>query len=142
MTMAEDRLEKVTPYICVKGAAEAIDFYTRAFGAQERYRLPWGDDGKLGHAEITIGQTVIMLSDEFPEHGVLSPLTLGGNSCSLSADVYDVDAAFGRAIAAGARLERPLKDEPYGRGGWLVDPFGHRWHLLRPNPSFDPKDMQ
>jgi PhnB protein len=139
--MAGDKLDKVTLYICAKGAADAIEFYKRAFGAEERYRIPW-EGGKIGHAEITIGETVIMLSDEFPEFGVRSPLTLGGNSCSLSAEVQDVDAAFQRAIDAGARMERPIKDEPYGRGGWLIDPFGHRWHLLRSNPRFDPKSMQ
>ena len=138
--MADQRLQRVTPYICVKGAAEAIAFYQRAFGATERYRIPW--EGKIGHAEITIGETIIMLSDEFPEMGVLSPRTLKGTCCSLSADVEDVDAAYQRALDAGATVERPLKDEPYGRGGWLIDPFGHRWHLLRANPNFDPKSMQ
>jgi PhnB protein len=139
--MAGDRLERVTPYICTKGAADAIEFYKRAFGATERYRIPW-EGGRIGHAEIIIGETVIMLSDEFPELGVLSPQTLGGNSGSLSAEVQDVDAALQRALDAGATVHRSLTDEPYGRSAWLVDPFGHRWHLLRPNPHFDPKDMQ
>ena len=139
--MADNQLQRVTPYICTKGAADAIEFYARAFGARERYRIPW-EGGRIGHAEITIGDSLIMLSDEFPEMGVLSPLTLGGNSCSLSAEVQDVDAALQRALDAGATVQRPIADEPYGRSVWLVDPFGHRWHLLRPKRDFDPKDMQ
>jgi PhnB protein len=135
--MSTDRMQTVTPYLCCKGAREAIGFYERAFGAAERYRIPWKGD-RLGHAEIAIGNTVVMLADEFPEMGVLSPATLGGPSCSLVVCVDDVDAAFARAVDAGATVERPLTDEPHGRGGWLRDPFGHRWHLMRPDPAFDP----
>jgi PhnB protein len=134
-------MPQVTTYICASGAADAIEFYKRAFGAEERYRLPQ-PDGRLGHAEITIGDTLLMISDEWPEMRVLSPATLGGNSVSLVLDVPDADAAFQRAVEAGARVERPLKDEPYGRGGWVIDPFGHRWSIMTANPDFKPEDMQ
>jgi PhnB protein len=132
---------RVTTYLCANGAADAIDFYKRAFGAEERYRLA-NPDGRLGHAEITIGETLLMISDEWPEMRVLSPATLGANSVSLVLDVPDADAAFRRSIDAGARVERPLKDEPYGRAGWVVDPFGHRWCISTANPDFKPGDMQ
>ncbi len=131
----------VTAYLCMQGAAEAIAFCSRAFGATERYRLEM-PDGRIGHAEIVIGDTALMLSDEWPEMGVLSPLTLRGNSTSFVLEVEAADAAFQRALDAGATVERPLKDEPYGRGGWVVDPFGHRWSIMASNPDFDPAQMQ
>jgi PhnB protein len=131
----------VTAYLCAKPAAEAIEFYKRAFGAVERYRIP-NPDGRLGHAEITIGETLLMLSDEAPDLGVLSPTTLHGSGTAFVLDVPDCDAVFQRAIDAGARMDRPLKDEPYGRGGWLTDPFGHRWSVMTSNPEFDPSQMQ
>lgn len=121
----------VTAYLCAKGAAEAMEFYKRAFGAEEEMRME-EPDGRIGHAEVRIGETAVYLSDEWTEMGVLSPLTLKGNSCSLVLAVPDSDAAFGRALEAGATVERPLKDEPYGRTGWLVDPFGHRWCISGP----------
>lgn len=136
----ENAAMHVTAYLCADGAAAAIDFYRRAFGAEERYRLP-GPDGRLGHAEITIGATTLMLSDEWPEMGVHSPKSLGGYSVSFVLDVPDADAAFERAVAAGATVERPLKDEPYGRSGWVIDPFGHRWSIMTANPDFKPGDM-
>jgi PhnB protein len=131
----------VTAYLCANGAADAIDFYKKAFGAEERYRLP-NPDGRLGHAEIAIGGTLLYVSDEWAEHQVLSPLTLHGNSVSFVLDVPDVDASFQRACDAGATVERPIMDAPYGRGGWVVDPFGHRWSIMTPNPDFDPDDMK
>ena len=140
MTTTAATPTKVTTYLCVDGASDAIEFYKRAFGAEELYRLP-NPDGRLGHAEIKIGDTVLMLSDEWPEGGVRSPLTLDGSCVSLVLDLPDCDAAFGRAIEAGAKVERPLKDEPYGRGGWVIDPFGHRWSIMTSNPSFKPEDM-
>lgn len=130
----------VTPYLCAKGAAAALDFYIAAFGATERYRYV-DDSGRIGHAEFEIGDSVLYLSDEWPEMKVLSPASLGGNSVSLSLAVNDADAAFARAIKAGANVERPLKDEPYGRSGTLVDPFGHRWNIHTPNPDFKPEDL-
>lgn len=135
-----DGYRQVTAYLCVRGAAEAIDFYTRAFGAVERYRLP-NADGTLGHAEVTIGDTLLMLSDEAPQLGVVSPLTQEGHCVSFVLDVDDVDAAWERALGAGATIVRPLTDEPYGRGGWVVDPFGHHWSLMTANPEFDPAAM-
>ena len=131
----------VTTYLCVDGASDAIEFYKRAFGAQELYRLP-GPDGKLGHAEIRIGETVIMLSDEAPALGVRSPLRFDGSCVSLVLDIPDCEAAWERALDAGAKIDRPLKDEPYGRGGWITDPFGHRWSIMTSNPDFKPEDMQ
>lgn len=131
----------VTAYLCAKGASDAIDFYERAFGAKERYRLP-NPDGTLGHAEIEIGDTVLYLSDEAPALGVFSPSTLKGNSTSFVLDVPDCDAAFQRAVDAGATVERPMTDQPYGRSGWVVDPFGHRWSIMTGNPDFKPEDMQ
>jgi PhnB protein len=134
------RTTTVTTYICIDGAAAAIDWYKHVFGAEERYRLP-GPDGKLGHAEIKIGETVIMLSDEAPDLGVRSPLRFDGSCVSLVLDVPDCDTAWKRAVDAGATVDRPLKDEPYGRGGWITDPFGHRWSIMTSNPDFKPEDM-
>ena len=135
------RTTTVTAYLCTKGAADAIEFYKRAFGAEELYRLP-GPDGSLGHAEIRIGETTLMLSDEAPQLGVFSPTTRGGATSAFVLDVPDCDAAWKRALDAGATVERPLTDNPYGRGGWILDPFGHRWSIMTSNPNFDPKDMQ
>jgi PhnB protein len=141
MTTTAATSPTVTTYICVDGASDAIEFYKRAFGAEELYRLP-GPDGKLGHAEIKIGETVLMLSDEWPEGGVRSPLRFDGSCVSLVLDVPDCDAAWLRALEAGAKVDRPLKDEPYGRGGWIIDPFGHRWSIMTSNADFNPEDMQ
>ena len=131
---------RVTAYLCANGASEAIEFYKRAFGAEERYRMA-DASGRIGHAEITIGDTTLYISDEWAEMRVLSPKTLNGHSVAFVIDVADPDSAFQRAIDAGATVERPVKDEPYGRAGWLVDPFGHRWCISRSNPDFDPKNM-
>jgi uncharacterized glyoxalase superfamily protein PhnB len=132
---------RVTAYLCAQGAADAIDFYKRAFGAKEQYRLT-DEAGRIGHATISIGDTTLYISDEAPQLGVFSPATLKGNSCSFVLAVDDVDAAWGRAIGAGAKVERPITVAPYGRGGWLLDPFGHRWNLMTENPDFKPEDMQ
>jgi PhnB protein len=139
MTNTTATKTKVTAYLCCKGASEAIDFYTRAFGADERYRME--DGGRIGHADIGIGETTLFLSDEWPEMHVLSPKSLGGYTASFVLEVPDSDAAFQRAIDAGAEVERPLKDEPYGRAGWLTDPFGHRWCINTSNPDFDASKM-
>ena len=130
----------VSAYLCAKGAAEALEFYKAAFGATERYR--WVDkSGKIGHAEFMVGDTLLMISDEWEQYRVLSPKTLGGHAVSFVLEVPDADAAFRRALDAGAKVERPVTDAPYGRGGWVVDPFGHRWHVMTPNPSFKPADL-
>lgn len=140
MTNTTATKTKVTAYLCCNGASEAIEFYKRAFGAEERFRMA-EDDGRIGHAEITIGDTTLYLSDEWPEMHVLSPKSLGGYSVSFVLDVPDADAAFVRATEAGAEVERPLKDEAWGRAGWVADPFGHRWCISHSNPDFDPSKM-
>ncbi|HEY0412508.1 MAG TPA: VOC family protein [Allosphingosinicella sp.] len=118
----------VTPYITVDDAAGAIRFYQAAFGAAETLRMEMG--GKVGHAEIRIGDSVIMLSDEWPHMGVLGPKTRGGATSSLMIYTEDVDAAFAQAVEAGGTVERPVQDQFYGdRSGTLVDPFGHRWTI-------------
>jgi len=123
-----DGYHSVTPYLSVKNAGEALDWYKRALGASEVMRFEHG--GKVGHAEIKIGNSVVMLSDEWPEGGHLSPQSLGGTAVSLHVYVDDVDKAFRHAIDAGAKEERAVQDQFYGdRSGTLTDPFGHRWSL-------------
>jgi PhnB protein len=118
----------VTPYMIVDGAAEAIRWYGEAFGAIEALRLPMGD--KIGHAEIRIGDSVVMLADEWPDMGMLGPKARGGATMSLMIYVEDSDSVFARAIAAGATEERPVETQFYGdRSGTLIDPFGHRWTI-------------
>lgn len=119
----------VTPYLIVDGAESAIRFYAEAFGAAEVMRMPMGEN-KLAHAEVRIGDSHVMLADEFPEMGFLGPLKRGGATASLMIYVPDVDAAFAKAIAAGAKEERAPADQFWGdRMGTLLDPFGHRWTL-------------
>jgi PhnB protein len=119
----------VTPYLIVSGGAKAIEFYKRAFGATEKLRLE-GPDGKLGHAEIEIGDSVIMLADEFPEMGAKSPQSIGGTPVGICLYVENVDARFEQAVKAGAKIERPLQDQFYGdRSGTVIDPFGHKWTI-------------
>ena len=118
----------VTPYLVVDGAEEAIRWYAEALGAEEMFRLPMG--GKIGHAEIRIGDSVVMLSDEWPDYGKLGPKARGGATSSLMIYLEDVDSAFERAIAAGGTVERPVEDQFYGdRSGTFIDPFGHSWTL-------------
>ncbi len=124
----EDR-RTATPYLVVADAARALGFYRDAFGAVETMRLAY-PDGRVGHAEIRIGDAAIMLADEHPEFDCLGPATLGGSPVGLVLYVADVDAAFAHAVAAGARIKREVRDEFYGdRVGDLVDPFGHNWTL-------------
>ena len=137
-----DGYHSVTPYLIIKGAADAIDFYKKAFGATELFRMAQ-PDGKIGHAEIKIGDSPIMLADEFPEMKYLGPQTLGGSSVSLMIYVDDVDSVFNQAIAAGGRQERPVEDKFYGdRGGSLVDPFGHVWHIATHKEDVSPEEME
>ncbi len=118
----------VTPYLIVDDAKAAIDFYTRAFGATEKFRLPMGD--RIGHAEIKIGDSFVMLADEFPDMGHLGPKARGGTTVSLMIYVKDVDSAFKQAIEAGGKAERPVENQFWGdRMGTLSDPFGHKWSL-------------
>jgi PhnB protein len=124
-----DDYPQLTPYICVDDAAKAIEFYTKVFGGRERMRFP-APGGKIGHAEVQIGDSVLMLSDEHPEHGALSPRTVGGTSTTLSLYVEDVDAVFKKALAAGAKQLREVKNQFYGdRTGQFEDPFGHKWSV-------------
>lgn len=119
----------VTPYLAIRGAADALEFYKMAFGAKELMRMP-GPDGKLGHAEIRIGDSRVMLADEYPQMGFLSPQARGGTTVSLHVYVANVDATVERAVQAGAKLTRPVEDQFYGdRTGTVEDPFGHRWHV-------------
>jgi PhnB protein len=124
-----DGYPQVTPYLCVDGAAAAIEFYSEVFGAKERMHMP-APDGKIGHAEIQIGDSVIMLSDEFPEMGVRSPRAIGGTPVMISVYVQDVDKVYDRAVKAGAKALRPPENQFYGdRSGQFEDPFGHRWSV-------------
>lgn len=119
----------VTPYLIVDGAAGAIEFYRKAFGATELMRVA-APGGKVGHAEIRIGDSRIMLADEFPDMGARSPKAFGGSPVNLHLYVEDVDAVARQAVAAGAKEVRPVKDQFYGdRSGAFEDPYGHLWHI-------------
>jgi PhnB protein len=137
-----DGYHSVTPYLIVNGGAAAIEFYKKAFGATEVMRLP-GPDGKVGHAEIRIGDSVIMLADEHPEMGAKSPQTIGGSPVSIMLYVEDVDAIVRQAVAAGAKIQRPVEDKFYGdRMGTLDDPFGHVWHVATHTENVTPEEMK
>jgi PhnB protein len=132
----------VTPYLIIRGAARALEFYKKAFGATELLRFP-GPDGKIGHAEIKIGEGMVMLADESPAMGHKSPQTLGGTPVSLMFYVPDVDARFAKALAAGATVVNPLKDQFYGdRSGTLTDPFGHVWTIATHTEDVSGEEMQ
>ena len=119
----------VTPYLIIKGAAAALDYYKKAFNATELMRID-GPNGTIGHAEIRIGDSVVMMADEFPQMGCLSPLTTGGVSVSLMIYVPNVDEVFAQAIRAGGIEKRAIQNQFYGdRSGTLVDPFGHMWTI-------------
>ncbi len=119
----------LTPYLIIRDAAQAIEFYKQAFGAEEIFRMPMSD-GRIGHAEMRIGDSMVMLADEMPEEGYSSPHLLNGTTVSFMVYVADVDAAFQRAVDAGAKVLRPVKDQFYGdRTGTLADPFGHVWSI-------------
>jgi PhnB protein len=131
----------LAPYLTVRNTAAAIDFYVRAFGAEERYRLV-GPDGRVGHADLVIGGQTLMLADEYPEYGVLAPESIGGSPVSLHLEVPDVDTTVARAVEAGATLERPVAREFYGaRSGTLRDPFGHRWTIQTHVEDVTPEQM-
>ncbi len=134
--------EGVTPYLCIQGAADAIEFYKTAFGAVETLRLS-ADGGRIGHAELTIGKAHIMLADEHPELGFLSPKTLGGSPVTLHLYVQDVDAFATRAEAAGAKILRAVADQFYGdRGGKFEDPYGHVWYFATHKEDISNEEMQ
>jgi len=132
----------VTPYLIVRGAARAIEFYKKAFGATELMRLA-GPDGRIGHAEIKIGQGIVMLADESSVAGHKSPQALGGTAVSLLFYVADVDVCFAAALAAGATVMRPLKDQFYGdRSATISDPFGHIWTVATHTEDVAEDEMQ
>lgn len=132
-----------TPYLIVKDGAAAIEFYKRAFGARELMRMPDPSGKKVGHAEIKIGDSPIMLADESPEMDARSPQTLGGSPISILLYVEDVDAVVKEAVRAGGKLERPIEDKFYGdRSGSLKDPFGHTWHISTHREDVSPEEMK
>ncbi|HET6371675.1 MAG TPA: VOC family protein [Candidatus Polarisedimenticolia bacterium] len=130
----------VTPHLIVKGAAAAIDFYKKAFGAEEIHRMP-GPDGSVMHAEIKIGDSRLMINDEFPSYGKLGPKSIGGSPVTLHLYVTDVDALFDRAVKAGAKATMPLADMFWGdRYGQVEDPYGHQWSLGTHKEDLTPEE--
>jgi len=135
-------IHEVYPYLRVHSAADAIDFYTRAFGAEELFRLT-EPNGRIGHAEVKIGPATVMLSDESPKSGTSGPRSLGGTTFLIHLHVGDVDSIFAQAVNAGATIVRPLQDQFYGeRSGTVRDPFGHEWLLGAQIESVTPEEMQ
>ena len=132
---------RLTPYLIVDGGAAAIDFYRSVLGATERMRMP-DPDGRIGHAELELGDSMIMLADENPEMGPRSPKSIGGTPVTLHVYVEDADGTFARAIQAGARELRPVEDQFYGdRSGQFEDPFGHRWNVSTHVEDVPPDEM-
>ena len=128
--MTETSCTGVRPHFTVRDGRAALDFYAAAFGAELMYSLTDPSDGRLGHAEIRIGDSVLMLNDEYPDFGALAPDTIGGSPVSFYVEVADADAAIARALASGATLLRPAADQSYGdRSGMVLDPFGYRWSI-------------
>jgi len=135
-----DGYHTVTAYFVVDDAARALDFYRDAFGAKELSRLPMGE--KIGHAEILVGDTHLMLSDEWPDMGTLGPKARGGPTASFVIYGDDADAAFDRAIKAGAKADRPVADQMWGdRMGTVIDPFGHKWSLATHIEDVPPEEL-
>ena len=134
--------EGATPYLSIKGAADAIEFYKKAFGAVETMRMA-GPDGRIAHAEIKIGKARLMLADEHPEINFLSPKTLGGSPVTIHIYVEDVDALGAQAEAAGAKVRRAVADQFYGdRGGQFEDPFGHVWYFATHKEDLSAEEIQ
>jgi PhnB protein len=137
-----DGYHTVTPYLIVKDAARAIEFYKNAFGATELMRMA-DPNGKVGHAEIRVGDSHVMLADEFPDKGFHGPQSLGGSSVGLVLYVEDVDAVAARAVAAGAKVLQPVKDQFYGdRSGTFTDPFGHVWTISTHKEDLSPEEVR
>jgi PhnB protein len=133
---------RVTPYLCTDGAADAIDFYVSVLGAKERMRMP-APDGRIGHAELELGNSMIMLADEYPDMGFRSPKAVGGTPVTLHVYVEDVDAVFAKALASGAKELSAVKDEFYGdRTGKMEDPFGHVWIISTHVEDVPPEEME
>ncbi|WP_396592979.1 VOC family protein [Brevundimonas sp. R86498] len=136
-------LKCLSPYLAVKGAADAIDFYRQAFGAVERFRLIDPLDGRVGHAELMFGDTVVMLSDEYPDFGALAPDTIGGSPVKLHLEVDDAEAATARAVSFGAVVLRPVRDEFHGSRTAMVScPFGYSWFLDQRIEDVSTDEMQ
>ncbi len=137
-----DGYHTATPYLIIGGAGEAIEFYKKAFGAKELFRFPT-PDGKIGHAEIKIGDSPIMLADEYPQMGYKGPKSLGGSPVSIMIYVADVDTMFDQAVAAGATVKEAVSDKFYGdRMGTLTDPFGHVWHVSTHKEDVSMEEME
>ena len=133
---------RVTPYLHVDGAADAIDFYVKVLGARERMRMP-APEGKLGHAELELGPSVIMLADEFPDSGVRGPRSVGGTPVQLHVYVEDVDSVFDTALKAGAKERRAVENQFYGdRSGQFEDPWGHQWNVATHVEDVPPDEME
>lgn len=136
-----DGYHTITPYICVNDAANAIEFYKKAFGATELMRLA-DPSGRIGHAEIKIGDSHLMLADEFPEMNFRSPQSLGGSPVTIFLYVEDVDTVANQAVAAGAKLVKEVKDQFYGdRSGTIEDPFGHVWNISTHKEDVSPEEI-
>jgi len=132
----------ITPFLVVKNCADAIEFYKKAFDAEERYRMNM-PDGKVGHAELKIGDSVLMLADEFPEMKSLSPKSIGGSPVSMYVYVQDVDAMFNNAVSAGGIVLDGVKDQFWGdRHGRLEDPYGHLWSIATHKKDLSPDEMK
>lgn len=136
------KIHEMFAYLRLRNAAEAIDFYTKAFGAREKFRLT-EPSGRIGHAELDFGGTTLMLSDEYPELGIRGPQTVGGTTMSIHLHVDDADEVVRRAVAAGAELVRQPQDQFYGeRSGTVRDPFGHEWNIGHEIEKVTPDEMQ
>ncbi|MGA9641302.1 MAG: VOC family protein [Terriglobales bacterium] len=132
----------ITPYLVIKGAAQAIEYYKKVFGATEIMRMP-GPDGRIGHAELKIGDSVIMLADENPQMGATSATTIGNSPVSLLLYVPDVDRVVEKALAEGGKSIKPVQDQFYGdRSGFIQDPFGHFWGVATHVEDVSPQEMQ
>ena len=132
----------VTPYLIIRGAADAIEFYKKAFGAVELFRFP-APGGKIGHAEIKVGDSPIMLADEYPDMGYKGPQSIGGSPVSLMIYLEDVDSVFNRAVDAGATVKEAVQDKFYGdRTGTVIDPFGHIWHIATHKEDVSMDEME
>jgi len=132
---------RLTPYLIVDGASAAIDFYCSVLGASERMRMPM-PNGRIGHAELELGDSLLMLADENPDMNIRGPASIGGTPVSMHVYVEDADAAFARALEAGAKALRPLEDRFYGdRSGQFEDPFGHRWDVSTHVEDVPPEEM-
>jgi len=137
-----DQYPQVMPYLIVDGAADAIEFYKSVMGATERMRMPT-PSGRIGHAELELGESVIMLADENPDMDIRGPRSIGGSPVTLHVYVEDADAAFERATDAGAKSLRPMEDQFYGdRSGQFEDPFGHKWNVASHVEDVPPEEME